>query len=96
MEGWTPLFEGSIDDRPVKLSKYHSGELRVKTEQLETESTEGSFEQGSRVFPVVISAGDPITIEANTPDQLIQELRVCGFSEKGAKEIARLSRDPEA
>lgn len=96
MESWIPLFEGSIDDRPVKLLKYHSGELKVETNQLKTELTNGSFEQGSTVFPIVISAGDLITIEADTADQLIQELIVCGFSESGAKEIAQLARDPAA
>jgi hypothetical protein len=96
MEGWSPRFRGSIEGRVVVLSQYHSGELKVETTQLKTETTEGSFEPGSTVFPAVVSAGNSIVIEANTPDELVKELMACGFSQSGALEIARHGRLPAA
>lgn len=96
MEGWNQRFQGTIDDRPVVLSQYHSGELKVETTQLQNEVTNGSFKPGSTVFPSVISAGDRIVIEAATPDELVKELKASGFSDKGASEIARHGRSPAA
>lgn len=96
MEGWSPRFKGTIEGRDVVLSQYHSGELKVETTQLDTEVTEGSFEPGTTVFPAVISAGDKIVIDANTTDELVNELMNYGFSKSGSMEIARHGRNPTA
>jgi hypothetical protein len=92
MQNCTPRFKGSIEGRRVVLSQYQTGELKVETTQIETVSTEGSYEPGATVFPVVISAGDPIDIHANTPDELVVELMAYGFSGSGSREIARHGR----
>lgn len=96
MEGWSPRFKGTIDGRNVVLFQYHSGELKVETTQLETETTGASFEPGAMVFSSIISSGDKIVIEAETPDLLVRELMASGFSESGSKEIARHGYMPSA
>lgn len=95
IEGWTPRFKGPIDGRFVELFQYEdSQELKVKTTQHKTETTRGSYEPGSTIFPSVISEGDEIVIEGATADQLVIELVNSGFSETGAREIARHGRIP--
>ena len=84
---WTTIFSGEIEGRKVNLSRYSSVELKVTTTQKNTESTTGSSDGSTHVFPIVISEGDTIEIEANTPKELESELQQASFSAQAAKQI---------
>lgn len=92
-ERWNEIYTGEIEDRQVKLLQYESGGLKVITTQKKTEISPGSSDDTSHLMPFVISAGDIIEIEAETPDRLEIELRNdAGFSPNGAREISNLAR----
>lgn len=93
MDGWMLRFDGDAGGRHVKLYQHSSGSLRLDTVQEETETTEGTFEPDTSVFPMVISEGDQISIEAETADELVSELIKCRFTNEDAREIARHGRD---
>lgn len=92
---WKIRFDAHIEGRPVKLLIYPSGEIRVHTTQKGMATTKGVYKLGSNFFPVLISDGDPIDIDAENADELERELSTCGFSEAGAREISRHARNPE-
>jgi pSer/pThr/pTyr-binding forkhead associated (FHA) protein len=94
MGRWQLRFKGPIEGREVELYVYDTGELKVKTTQKDLESTSGSFEEGSNIFPHVSSPGDEIEIDGDDADHLIGELMQSGFQEAGAREIARHGRPP--
>lgn len=94
LENWKMLYKNSFGGRQIELYQYESGELRVVTTQKDTEVGSGTYEPGSALFPLVVSAGSPIHIEANTADELVVELQDNGFTEREAKEIARHGRVP--
>lgn len=85
---WTPIFSGVVEGRNVTLSRYSSGELRVTTMQKYTEATEASSDGTTHVFPIVISDGDTIEVDANTAQELENELQRVGFSAQAAQQIA--------
>lgn len=95
MNEWKKRFDAHIEGRPVKLLIHPSGELRVQTTQKGMVTTNGVYELGSNFFPVLISDGDTIDIDAENADELERELLICGFSEAGAREISRHARNPE-
>lgn len=81
---WIPIFSGVVERRHVTLSRYSSGELRVTTTQKYTEATEASSGGTTHVFSVVISGGDAIEVDANTAQELENELQQVGFSAQAA------------
>ena len=82
---WTKISAGEIEGRSFEIFRYGSGGLKVKTTQKQTVASD--------VIPLVISAGDTIEIEAETPDGLEQELQNDGnFSASAAKKISDLAR----
>lgn len=86
---WKPLFDGEVENRPVKLWIYDDGgELKVETTQL------GDVADPS--IALVISDGDKIEVEATDAKDLVQQLRAVGFSEAAAREIARHGELPAA
>jgi hypothetical protein len=86
-EVWTQIFSGEVEGRNVTLSRYTSGELRVTTTQKYTEATEASSDGITHVFPVVISEGDTIEVDATTAQELESELQQVGFSAQAAQQI---------
>ncbi|WP_425952992.1 hypothetical protein [Ralstonia pseudosolanacearum] len=88
---WITRFEGTVEDRPVKVSEYNDGEgergLRVETnygkDQILGESVRGV------IAGVPVSADDTMHVEATTPEELESALIEEGFTPAGAKEIAR-------
>jgi hypothetical protein len=86
---WNLRFNGDIENRPVKLWAYgDSGELKVETTQL------GDFADPTIVM--VISDGDKIEFEATDTKDLVVQLLDVGFTEAGAREIARFGEPPTA
>ncbi len=86
-DAWTQIFSGVIEGRSVVLSRYSSGELRVTTTQKNTEATEMSSNGVTHIFPIVISEGDTIEVDANTAQELESELQQVGFSAQAAQQI---------
>ncbi len=84
---WTPIFSGIVEGRSVTLSRYSSGELRVTTTQQNTEATEAISDGVTHIFPVVISEGDTIEVDANTAQELENELQQVGFSAQAVQQI---------
>jgi hypothetical protein len=94
---WMPRFKGDVDGRYVELFEYQDGgDLKVVTTQAGEEFIPGSIEPGSMLMPGVIPDGSRLEIDAPTADELVSELIASGFTEKGAKEIARHGRHPAA
>ena len=90
MSNWTPIFDGTIDGRPVALKEWKDGEGR----QLKVETNYGEdviLGDGVRgVIGLPVSADDKMVVEASTPEELERDLiEQGGFSPAGAKEIAR-------
>ena len=86
-EVWTQIFSEEVEGRNVTLSQYSSGELKVNTTQRYTEATEASSDGIAHVFPVVISEGDQIEVDATTAQELEIELQRVGFSAQAAQQI---------
>ena len=85
---WTTIYSGLIEGRNVTLSRNSSGELKVTTTQKNTESTTGSSDGATHLFPVVISEGDTIEVDAASTSELEAELETIGFSIEAAKQIS--------
>lgn len=91
-ENWKPIFSGIIEGRNVTLSRFSSGELKVSTTQKNTENTSFSTDGSTHLFPLFISEGDSIEVDADTADVLKQELQQIGFSAQGAEEVVAHAR----
>ena len=90
---WKRINNGEIEGRKFELLRYKSSGLKVITTQRKTESSPGASDGTSHLMPFVISAGDTIEIEAETPERLEIELQNDGdFSPNGAREISNLAR----
>ena len=89
---WITIYNGEIEGRKVELLRYGSGELTVITTQKETEVSSGYSDGSTHILPYVISEGNVIHIDANTPDELESELQGVGFSSNGAKQISNLAQ----
>jgi len=93
---WTQVFSGSIDDRPVIIKVWDDGEshsIRVET-NYNKDQIIGDLPD---VIGVPVSANEPMNVDGATPEELERILvEDGGFSEAGAKEIARLSRSYSA
>ncbi|WP_042875639.1 hypothetical protein [Cupriavidus necator] len=90
MDNWKPIFDGTIDGRPVTLKEWKDDEGR----QLQVETNYGEDQILGDGIPGVIgvpvSADDKMLVDASTPDELERNLiEQGGFSPAGAKEIAR-------
>ncbi|HWI81576.1 MAG TPA: hypothetical protein VNT59_06075 [Ramlibacter sp.] len=96
MTDWMPRFKGDVDGRYVELFECgDGGKLKVVTTPAGDVRSAGSFDPGSETFMRVVPSGAAIEIEASTADGLVRELIAAGFTERGAKEIARHGRRPE-
>jgi len=89
---WKPIFEGTVEGRPVKLREYNDGEgtreLRVETNYGEDQMIGGNVPGVIAGAPV--SADDIMHVDATTPEELERALiKDGGFLPAGAKEIAR-------
>lgn len=88
---WITRFEGTVEDRPVKVSEYNDGEgsrsVRVETnygkDQILGDGVRGV------IAGVPVSADDKMYVDASTPEELESALIDEGFTPGGAKEIAR-------
>ncbi len=85
---WTTIFSGVIEGRNLTLSRYSSGDLKVTTTQKNTVTTTGSSDGTTHVFPMVISEGDTIEVDAESITELEAELQTIGFSVEAAKQIS--------
>ena len=85
---WTTIFSSVIEGRNVTLSRYSSGELKVTTSQKNTETTTGSSDGTTHLFPELISEGDTIEVDAESITELEAELQTIGFSIEAAKQIS--------
>lgn len=92
-DNWELAFDGTIEDRPVQLFRYGTtNELKALTTQKGNENTGLVVDEDSITFPLCVNDGDPIEISGSNPDDLELNLKQCGFSKEGAKEIARHGR----
>jgi hypothetical protein len=84
---WNSLFEGTIEDRPVKLSRLGDS-IHLKAETTRGKAGIGYERQGCcAIMPIVLKQGTPITLQADSAEQLAKELREQGFSQQASQEI---------
>ena len=85
---WKQVFEVEVDGRPVKGEVYIEGGYRIKTTQKSDYDGEGFGDESSKVFMPPSAAGTPIEIEAETPEELKNDLISDGeFSNDDAEAI---------
>ena len=94
---WKTIFDGTFDDRTVKLKEYNDGdgprELRVETNYGEDQILGGDVSGVIAGAPV--SADDTMHVDASTPGELARNLvDQGGFSDESAQEIARFAKLP--
>jgi hypothetical protein len=84
-EEWNRIHTGEIEGRNFELLRHTSGELQVNTMQKEAVA--------SSSITLVISAGDPIEITGENPDELEINLQNDGdFTPNEARAISNLAR----
>lgn len=92
---WRPVFSGADGARPFKLQEYNDGEqraLRVVT----TYGKDQILADGVATIGLPVSADEEMHIDAQTPEELHEQLLENGFSELVAAEIVRHARLPLA
>jgi hypothetical protein len=87
-ETWTLIFDGIIENRPVKIESYDEGvAYRVHTtlgaDYPGTVKCDGS----STLIMSPVAKGEPITIEGETREEIRNDLVEEGFSNEAASAI---------
>jgi hypothetical protein len=84
---WKSIFNGIIENRPVKIEVYNEGGYRVHTIQgADDPGTIESDDTSTLIIPPT-EQGRKITIEGATADAIRNDLLTEGFSEEAANEI---------
>jgi hypothetical protein len=89
MSGWSTVYAGEIERRPVKLEVIAAGAIEVTTTAIEDFQGTVTKTAGVTLVSPPVPAGAPVEIEEEDPFEMEKELREEGFSENAAREIVR-------
>jgi hypothetical protein len=84
---WNPIFDGTIENRPVKIEMYDEGGYRVHTTQGEDDPGTVQSDDSSILIIPPTSKGMQITIEGEAPEDIRNDLVSEGFSAAAADDI---------
>lgn len=85
---WTQVFDIEVDRRPVKGEVYIEGDYKISTTQKNDYEGNVFEDESSKVFMPPHAAGTPIEIEAETLEELKENLITDGeFSDEDAEVI---------
>ena len=84
---WKSIFTGTIENRPVKIESYDEGGYRIHTTQGADYPGLIKTANSSTLIIPPAEKGSVIVIEAESVEELHQELLAEGFSESSANEI---------
>lgn len=88
MAVWKTIFDGVFEGRHVQIDVYDEGGIRVHTTQ--GADYPGGIRSDWQATTVIFSPtekGRKISIEGETPEEIIDALLAEGFSEETSKEI---------